>query len=155
MRARLKVQDAHCFGRGGLVGKVTPLLSASVCGRSIIKTRDHLSPHGYRPVYLPDPLSMQIGEAGIEEPMWIYLSFMRRAQREGWFTEHPIGVREITRLTLTTPMPLRSNASQKIIENGVLATRTRATSLLEIEFDGHRRKEHADFRPHLPVIFQL
>jgi hypothetical protein len=109
----------------------------------------------YRPAYLPDPLSMQIGEAGIEEPMWIHLSFMRRLQRERWFTEHPIGVREITRLTLTTPIPLQSNASQKIIESGILAYRTGATPLLEIEFDGHRRKEDADFRPHLPVIFQL
>jgi hypothetical protein len=109
----------------------------------------------YRPAYLSDPLSMQIGEAGIEEPMWVHLSFMGRAQREGWFTEHPIGVREITRLTLTTPVPLCSNASQKIIESGVLAIRTGVTSLLEIEFDGHRRKEQADFRPHLPVIFQL
>jgi hypothetical protein len=109
----------------------------------------------YRPAYLPDPLSMQIGEAGIEEPMWLHLSFMRRVQREGWFTQHPIGIREITRLTLTTPMPLRSNASQKIIESGVLETRTGAASLLEIEFDGYRRKEHLDFRPHLPIIFQL
>ena len=109
----------------------------------------------YRPAYLPDPLCMQIGEAGIEEPMWIHLSFMRRAQREGWFTKHPIGVREITRLALTTPTPLRSNASQKIVESGVLATRTGATSLLEIEFDGYQRKEQVDFRPHLPVIFQL
>src|SRR5262249_37083369 len=40
----------------------------------------------YPPAYSPDPLCMQIGEAGIEEPMWIHLSFMRRAQREGWFT---------------------------------------------------------------------
>jgi hypothetical protein len=109
----------------------------------------------YRPAYLPDPLSMQIGEAGIEEPMWVHLSFMQRAQRERWFIEHHIGVREITRLTLTTPTPLRSNASQKIVESGVLATRTGATSLLEIEFDGDRREEQADFRPHMPVIFQL
>ena len=87
--------------------------------------------------------------------MWIHLSFMRRAQREHWFTEHPIGVCEITRLTLTTPVPLRSDASQKTIESGILATRTGAISLLEIEFDGHRRKKLADFRPHMPVIFQL
>jgi len=98
---------------------------------------------------------MQIGEAGIEEPMWIYLSFMRLAQREGWFAEHRAGVREITRLTLATPVPLRSRASQKIMESQVLLTRTGATSLLEIEFDGHRRDERADFRPHLPLIFQL
>ena len=109
----------------------------------------------YRPAYLPDPLVMHIGDVGIEEPMWVYLSFMRRAQREQWFIEHPIGIREITGLTLTTPVPLRSNVSQKIVESGILASRTGATSLLEIEFDGNRRKEQMDFRPHLPFVFRL
>jgi hypothetical protein len=138
----------------GRQGNASPF---GICVRPV-HTQDTRSPFPaweYRPAYLPDPLCMQIGEAGIEEPMWIHLSFMRRAQREQWFTDHPSGVREITRLTLTTPTPLRSNASQKIIESGVLTTRTGATSLLEIELDGHRRKEHVDFRPHLPVIFQL
>lgn len=37
----------------------------------------------YRQAYLPDPLSLQIGEAGIEEPIWVHLNVMRRAQREG------------------------------------------------------------------------
>ena len=109
----------------------------------------------YRPAYLPDPLLMYIGEAGIEEPMWVYLSFMRRVHREQWFIEHPIGIREITGLTLATPVPLGSKASQKIVEREILATRTGETSLLEIEFDGKRRKEQMDFRPHLPLVFQL
>src|SRR5215470_2362832 len=109
----------------------------------------------YRPVYVPDPLSIQIGEAGVEEPMWIHLSFMRRAQREQWFTEHPVGVREITRLTLITPIPIRSAASQKIVQAGVPSTRAGAISLLEIELDGHRQKKKVDFRPQLPLIFQL
>lgn len=109
----------------------------------------------YRPAYLADPLFMHIGEAGIEEPMWIYLSFMRRVRREQWFIEHPIGIREITGLTLTTPVPLRSNASLKIIESGILATQTGTTSLLEIEFDANRRKQQMDFRPYLPFVFQL
>ena len=56
----------------------------------------------YRPAYLPDPLVMDIGDVGIEEPMWVYLSFMRRTQRKNWFSEHPVGIREITGLTLTT-----------------------------------------------------
>jgi hypothetical protein len=109
----------------------------------------------YRPAYLPDPLVMHIGDVGIEEPMWVYLSFMRRAQREEWFIEHPIGIGEITGLTLTSPVPLRSPVAQRIVESGVLSARTGATSLLEIEFDSNRRKEHVDFRPHLPFIFQL
>jgi hypothetical protein len=109
----------------------------------------------YRPAYLPDPLVMYIGDVGIEEPMWVYLSFMRRAQREQWFIEHPLGIREITGLTLTSPVPLRSPVAQRIVESGVLSARTGATSLLEIEFDSNRRKEHVDFRPHLPLVFQL
>jgi hypothetical protein len=108
----------------------------------------------YRSAYLPDPFFMYIGDAVIEEPMWVYLSFMRRVHREQRFVEHPIGIREITGLTLTTPVSLRSNVSQKIVESGILATRTGGTSLLEIEFDGNRRKEFMDFRPHLPFVFQ-
>jgi hypothetical protein len=98
---------------------------------------------------------MYIGDAGIEEPMWVYLSFMRRAQRKQWFIEHPIGIREITGLTLTSPVPLCSPVAQRIVESGVLSVRTGSTSLLEIEFDSNRRKEHVDFRPHLPLVFQL
>jgi hypothetical protein len=109
----------------------------------------------YRPGYLPDPLVMHVGEAGIDEPMWVYLGFMRRARREQWFVEHPIGIREITGLTLTTCLPLQSQASQTVVENGILVSQTGAASLLEIEFDGGRRNERMDFRPHLPLLFQL
>lgn len=108
----------------------------------------------YRPAYLPDPLVIDIGEAGIEEPMWVYMRFMKRAQRKRWFIEHPIGIGEITGLTLTTATPLRSPASQKVVESGVLTTRRGPTSLLEIEFDGNRRQKQFDFRPSLPFIFR-
>ena len=109
----------------------------------------------YKPAYLPSDFSLQIGEAGIEEPMWVHLSFMQRAQRERWFAGHPAGVREITGLTLTTPWPVRSDASQKLVEDGVLAIRTGTTSLVEIVLDGHRKREYADLRPDLPVIFRF
>ena len=109
----------------------------------------------YRPAYLPDPLAMHIGDAGIEEPMWVYLGFMRRPHRERWFVEHPIGIREITGLTLTNPAPLHSFASRKVVESGIIATRTGATPLLEIEFDGGLIDEHMDFRPHLPFVFHM
>jgi hypothetical protein len=109
----------------------------------------------YRPAYLPDPLVMQIAESGVEEPMWIHLGFLRRADREQHFTEHPAGMREITGLRLTTPVPLRSAASQRIIESNILSTRAGPTPLLEIEFDDKRRNQAADFRPHLPIVFQL
>ena len=109
----------------------------------------------YRPAYLPDPLVMHIGEAGVDEPMWIYLGFMRRLRREQWFIEHPVGIRKITGLTLTTPKRLHSLVSQKVIESGILAVQAGPIALLEIEFDGNRRNERVDFRPHLPLVFQL
>jgi len=109
----------------------------------------------YRPAYLPDPVAMHIGEAGIEEPMWIYMSFMKRTQRERWFKEHPVGIRTITGLTLTTSKPLRSGASQKVVKSGILSTLVGTAPLLEIEFDRKVRNERMDFRPQLPIVFQL
>jgi Glyoxalase-like domain len=109
----------------------------------------------YRPAYLPDPLVMHIGESSVEEPMWVYLGFMRRVNREQQFAQHPIGMREITGLTLITPTPPLSTASQRMIESGILSTEKGSNPLLEIEFDGHRRKEIVDFSPHLPLVFQL
>jgi hypothetical protein len=109
----------------------------------------------YRPTYLPDPLSMFVGEAEVDEPMWVYLSFMKRAHREQWFLKHPVGISEVTALTLTTHAPFRSVASQRMVESGILSTRTGAASLLEIEFDGNRQKKRVDFRPYLPIVFQL
>src|SRR5215467_4007938 len=128
-----------------------------ICTRPV-NPQDQRSPFPaweYRPAYLPDSLSMHIGDAGVEEPMWIHLSFMRRSQREGWFSEHPAGVREITGLTLITQMPLRSLASRKVIESGILAVGVGATPLLEVEFDGGRRSDHMDFRPYLPLLFHF
>jgi len=70
----------------------------------------------YRPAYLPDRLFMNIGQAGVEEPMWVYLNFMQRVQRERWFVEHPIGIREITGLTLTTSADNTGSAGHHLVE---------------------------------------
>jgi hypothetical protein len=109
----------------------------------------------YRPAYLPDPCVMHIGEAGVEEPMWVYLNFMRGPDREHHFVDHPAGIREITSLILTTPVPLQSTVSHRLVESGILSTQKGPKSLLNIGFDGSHRKEIVDFRPHLPLIFQL
>jgi hypothetical protein len=109
----------------------------------------------YRPAYLPDTLMMHIGEAGLDEPMWVYLSFLRGVDREQRFVEHPAGICEITGLALTTSARLSSLASRQIVESGVLSARTGAEPLLEIEFDHGRRGEVVDFRPRLPLVFRI
>ena len=109
----------------------------------------------YRPTYLPEALAMHLGEAGIEEPMWIYLAFARRADRERHFAGHPAGICEVTSVTLRSPVSMGSEASKQVIEEGVLKTSLGPAPSLEIEFDGCRRNRSHDFRPHLPLIFRF
>jgi Glyoxalase-like domain len=137
----------------GREGKASPF---GVCLRPVDdqETKAPFAAWEYRPAYLPDPLVMHIGEAGIEEPMWVYLDFLWRADRERWFAEHPIGIREITGLTLISPASLRSNASRLVVESGTLSHRLGPVSFLEIEFDGHLQKATKDFRPRLPLVFK-
>ncbi len=106
----------------------------------------------YRPLYLPGPLQLFIGHAGTDEPMWVYMDFMRRSQRESNFLKHPAGLREITGLVLQSPAPLRSESSRTIVESGILSARP-GESLLEIEFDHRRQGRSHDFRSTLPIVF--
>jgi hypothetical protein len=109
----------------------------------------------YKPSYLPEPLAFHIGHAGIDEPMWVYLGFMRRNHREAHFIEHPARLREITGLTLHTPTPLKSEVSRAIVESGILCTRPAGEPLLDIEFDHLRQRRSHDLRPSLPLVFHF
>ncbi len=109
----------------------------------------------YKPTYLPAPLKFHIGDAQLAEPMWVYMDFMRRAQREAHFVEHPIGIREFTGLILNTPMPFESETSSIIETNGVFCVRLAPEPLLEIEFDGRQSNRSHDFRSALPLVFHF
>jgi Glyoxalase-like domain len=126
-----------------------------ICVRPLEDARDELPfpAWAYQPSYLPSPLALHIAEAGLAEPMWVYLGFMRRSTREKYFLENSIGIREITRVVLHTPAPLQSVASQTMIENRVISSHLGNRFLLEIEFDGKPNRQSKDFRPHLPLLF--
>jgi len=109
----------------------------------------------YRPAYLPDSRAMQIAESDVDEPMWVYLSFARRADYERRFLDHPVGVRQITGLELTTPAPLASAAAAALVRSGVLSIRMGTQYRLDVEFDRKQRHEVADFRPYLPLVLRL
>ena len=107
----------------------------------------------YEPEYLPAPLTMHIGDAGTEEPMWVYLGFLSRRLREQWFVPHGNGARTITGLTLVTPAPFVSEASRRVVEDGVLTVVAGEEHLMRIELDGAVRGERVDLRPALPLVF--
>jgi hypothetical protein len=138
-------------------GRQGPASPFGICLRPVDSQESVLPYPGwdYHPSYLEDSLSIHIGDAGIEEPLWDYLGFMFRLDREQQFREHPNDVREVTGLTLITPAPLTSPTSQRVIELGILSTRTGTESLLEVEFDNHRQHQRADLRPHLPLIMEF
>jgi len=128
-----------------------------ICVR-LVDSQDHGPPFPawiYRPAYLADMPAMHIGEAGIDEPLWVYLGFLRRAHREELFIEHPVGIRAITGLTLTSAAPLHSAVFQALVQCGVLSVCRGEAPLLEIEFDNNRRGQNRDFRPLLPLLFQF
>jgi hypothetical protein len=96
---------------------------------------------------------MHIGEAGVEEPMWVYLNFITRTQRQKWFHEHSSDIQEITRVVLHTPVPVSSSAARRLVEAGVVHTEPSAGYALEIEFDHNRKGQRIDLGPDLPLSY--
>jgi hypothetical protein len=109
----------------------------------------------YRPIWLAPDLRIYFAPAGVEEPMWLFMPFLRRLHHEQRFVPHPTGAREITRLMLSAPAPLQSSAAQALVESAVISTRELPEYLLTIELDHGLRHVVRDFRPHLPLVFQL
>jgi hypothetical protein len=103
----------------------------------------------YQPDYFPAGTCLHVGEAGIEEPMWVFMPFLRRQGIE--IPKHPNGIREITALRLTSPTPPRSRAAEAL---PILTVESGPDHLLTIEFDHRIRDESTDLRPHLPLILK-
>jgi hypothetical protein len=107
----------------------------------------------YRPSWLPSDLEIHVAATGVEEPMWVYMPFLRREDQERRFSEHTIGIREITRLTLVTPEPLLSPAAHALAGR-VFFFESGKEHMLSIEFDHGLLKQETDLRPHLPLTLR-
>ena len=114
----------------------------------------------YRPPYLPEPLCFHIGTNidVLTEPMLFYLSFARQpdsysnAKRPP--LEHKAGLREITRVEFVTPhLDNASPELQAVRRAGLVRLREGAEYLLELGFDRELKRQMADFRPALPLVF--
>jgi len=101
----------------------------------------------YQPDYFPAGTCLHIGHAGVEEPMWVFMPFLRRQGME--IPNHPNGIRQITGLALTSPAPMRSRAAEAL---PILTVESGPTHLLTIDLDHGVCSESTDLRPHLPLI---
>jgi hypothetical protein len=106
----------------------------------------------YKPSYLPPGDAMLVAsEAGLEDPMWVYLPFLKAASRT---IGHAIGVDEITSVRLTSPLLPQMAVSRSLAEMGVIALASGPAYLLELEFDAGVNGLGADFRPDLPLAIR-
>jgi hypothetical protein len=113
----------------------------------------------YRPPYLPENLIIAVGNNSeiLTEPMLFQTPF---GQRPDLFSperaqplEHPLGLREITRVEIVTPVSTgRSSEMQVGLDLPQVNLRVGSGYYLELGFDGERQGRQADFRPELPLL---
>jgi hypothetical protein len=135
-----------------------PASPFGICFRPSTAQQGAPFPHWqYRPDYLADGMTIDIGVAGLSEPMWFYLdkasapSAAPVARRQP--IDHPAGLRDITSVTVTRPAGcLPSSAARAAEATGVIAMRSGPAQLMEICFDHAAQGGHHDFRPTLPLL---
>ena len=112
----------------------------------------------YRPPTMPG-LELEIAaDTELDEPMWLFLK-AGRAPAE-WPPErrqpmeHAAGFREMTGVRVHCPAVKDSSVTDIMARQRVITIQTGEEHLLELQFDGGRRRITRDFRPELPLILQ-
>jgi len=114
----------------------------------------------YKPVYLPNELSIKVGyETPLDEPMWFYTSF---ACRQDEFSSdkmepinHKMSLKEVT--STIVHMNKNSEISQTVMIKKDLPSFQVIEAedhLLELEFDNGIKDKSYDFRPLIPLILR-
>lgn len=113
----------------------------------------------YHPPYLPASLSIAVGNNSEElaEPMLFQIPFGKRPDQaspeKAQPLEHPLGLREITRVEVVTPVATRPSPElQAVLDTQQVKLSTGEDYCIELGFDGEAQKQHVDFRPDLPLI---
>lgn len=113
----------------------------------------------YHPPYLPETLSIAVGSNSdmLTEPMLFQIPFGKRpdqAQPEkAQPLEHPIGLREITRVEVISPVIANSSAEfQAVLDTQQVQRSIGSDYCIELGFDGEVQGQQVDFRPRLPLI---
>lgn len=114
----------------------------------------------YRPAYLPEPLSIQVGNncEMLMEPMLFYLPFaLRRPDHQSAPKRQPLdhtaGFREISHVELIISHATSYSPELKsLVDNHLLRLTHGAKPLLVLGLDGQQQGKQIDFRPVLPLI---
>ena len=117
----------------------------------------------YRPAYLPEPLSIQVGTncEVMTEPWLFFLPFALRRRPDSTTgsrrqpLDHPVGFQEISSMELAIPKSYGwSPELQSIADTEIVRFIGGAEPLMTLGFDGEAQGKQADFRPALPLRFK-
>lgn len=113
----------------------------------------------YHPPYLPETLSIAVGNNSdrLNEPMLFQTPFSKRPDQQPIEKRqplnHPIGLREITRVELVGPwiFPL-SSEMQSVLDQSPVSLRSGEAFYLELGFDGELQGKCMDLRSEFPLL---
>ena len=115
----------------------------------------------YRPPYLPPSLSIPVATNAdvLTEPMMFYLPFAQRQDihPEGKMQplQHPIGLREVTQVTLISPhADSPSDELQALVESGLVQLQLGSAYQLILNFDEASQGNELSLQPTLPLCFR-
>jgi Glyoxalase-like domain len=124
-----------------------------ICLRSTDRASIAFPHWDFRPPYLPEELSIAVGEnsAILTEPMVFQTPFGQRPDQflgeKAQPLVHPIGWREITRVTLVSPVTDRpSDAWQAVLDTGQVQLEFGAEYCIELGFDDEVQGQRLDCR---------
>ncbi|HEY9598644.1 MAG TPA: hypothetical protein V6D33_13335 [Cyanophyceae cyanobacterium] len=114
----------------------------------------------YNPPYLPATLGIAVGNNSevLTEPMLFQIPFGKRPDQatpeKAQPLEHPIGLREITRVEVVSPVTTPPSPEfQAVLDTQQVKLRTGEDYHIELGFDEEAQGQQVDFRPGLPLIF--
>ncbi|MBD2576661.1 hypothetical protein [Oscillatoria sp. FACHB-1406] len=112
----------------------------------------------YHPPYLPQTLSIDVAKNSdvLTEPMLFQTPFAQRPDRypveKLQPLNHPLGLREITRVALVSPAARHlSSELQAVVDTDRIQLRVGVEYCIELGFDGEVQGKQVDFRPGLPM----
>ena len=107
----------------------------------------------YRPRYMPEDLAIDVAlDTPLEGPEFFYLGFQSGRPRRGQeSTDHVLGCRRLTGVTVFRPRSGHSAVAAAIEEAGIASFRNSHEHRLELRFDDGNRGTR-DLRPELPLV---
>jgi hypothetical protein len=108
----------------------------------------------YQPAYSPVAIHVGVNSEAIDEPFLFYIPVVSK-RRHGSSTEptdHPIGVRNLTGLTIWHPAYGRQSSVMQAFEQlGVVTFAVAHDFLMLMSFDSGGEGRSSDFRPEIPL----